>query len=414
MSRTWLRPAEPRHSLALTSLAGIVPRMPSSPARICTATWIRRKSWPKPPQTSRGTVSIVDLFCGCGGLTLGAWEAARVNNKRLKVKLAIDTCPDALAVYRANFDVSKTTAREIDIRKVFPGKLGLRPRAVELTAVRKAGKVDILMAGPPCQGHSDLNNHTRRKDPRNGLYLRVVRAVELLKPRIVLIENVGAVIHDHSNVVARSVKKLQSIGYVVSTRFVRALTLGLPQRRKRHILLAVRDADFDVADAFPTDTRQPVAISDYLADIQDESKHRTEMYCTPSRMTPRNRKRAEYLFKHDVYDLPNKQRPQCHKNGHSYISMYGRLRWNQPAQTITTGFGCMGQGRFVHPTRPRVITPHEAARIQGFPDFFDFSAAKTRRSLQNMIGNAVPPLVVSSLLTDVFGRKTLIRDERHE
>ena len=380
--------------------------MPSSPARICAATWIRRKTWPKPSQTSRGTVSIVDLFCGCGGLTLGAWEAARVNKRRLKVKLAIDTPDYALAVYRANFGVSKTTAREIDIREVFPGQLGSRPQAVERTAVRKAGKVDILVAGPPCQGHSDLNNHTRRKDPRNDLYLRAVRAAELLEPRIVLIENVGPVIHDHSNVVARSVKMLQSIGYAVATRFVRASTLGLPQRRKRHILLAVRDADYDVADAFPTDFQEPVAISDYLVDIQDESEHRTEMYYTPSRMTPRNRKRVEYLFKHDVYDLPNKQRPPCHENGHSYISMYGRLRWNQPAQTITTGFGCMGQGRFVHPTRPRVITPHEAARLQGFPDFFDFSAARTRRSLQDLIGNAVPPpigaLLVARLLVMAF------------
>ncbi len=388
--------------------------MSSSPPCICAATWIRRKTWPKPPQTSRGTVSIVDLFCGCGGLTLGAWEAARVNNRRLKVKLAIDTCGHALAVYRANFGVAKTTAREVDIREVFPGKLGSRPQAVERTAVRKAGKVDILVAGPPCQGHSDLNNHTRRKDPRNGLYLRAVRAVELLMPAIVLIENVGPVIHDHSNVVARSVKMLQSIGYAVATRFVRASTLGLPQRRKRHILLAVRGADCDVTDAFPTDFQERVAVSDYLADIQDESAHRTEMYYTPSRMTLRNRKRVEYLFEHDVYDLPNEHRPPCHVNGHSYISMYGRLHWDQPAQTITTGFGCMGQGRFVHPTRPRVITPHEAARIQGFPDFFDFSAATTRRSLQNMIGNAVPPLVVSSLLADVFGRKAAMRDKRHE
>ncbi len=376
--------------------------MPSSPASICAATWIRWKTWPTPPQTSRGTVSIVDLFCGCGGLTLGAWEAARVNNKTLKVKLAIDTCGDALAVYRANFAVSKTTAREIDIREVFPGKLGSPPQAVELTAVRKAGKVDILVAGPPCQGHSDLNNHTRRKDPRNALYLRVVRTVELLKPRIVLIENVGPVIHDHSNVVARSLKTLKSLGYSVAARIVRASTLGLPQRRKRHILLAVRDAEFDVADAFPTDCQQPVAVSDYLADIQDESEHRTEMFRTPSRMTLRNRKRVEYLFKHDVYDLPNEQRPPCHENGHSYISMYGRLKWDQPAQTITTGFGCMGQGRFVHPTRPRVITPHEAARIQGFPDFFDFSAAKTRRSLQDLIGNAVPPVMSAYVISNIM------------
>ncbi|MCH8252866.1 MAG: DNA cytosine methyltransferase [Planctomycetes bacterium] len=378
--------------------------MSSAKAFICPPTWIRRKKWPKPPPVSGGTFSIVDLFCGCGGLTLGAWEAARANNRRLKVKLAIDTCGDALAVYRANFGVSKKTAREIDIREVFPGKLGSRPQAVELTAVRKAGKVDILVAGPPCQGHSDLNNHTRRKDPRNGLYLRVTRAVELLRPGIVLIENVGAVIHDHSNVVARSVEMMQSIGYTVATRIVRASTLGLPQRRKRHILLAVRGADWNVADAFPTDDQQPVPISDYLADIEDEPEHRTEMFRTPSRMTLRNRKRVEYLFKRDAYNLPNKHRPPCHENGHSYISMYGRLHWDQPAQTITTGFGSMGQGRFVHPTRQRVITPHEAARIQGFPDFFDFSGARTRRSLQDMIGNAVPPVVAAWVLALRFPR----------
>lgn len=400
--------------LASSALADMLRSMLSARARISAATWIRRKTWPKPARTSNRTISIVDLFCGCGGLTLGAWEAARANNRRLKVKLAVDTCSDALAVYRANFGVSNTTAREIDVRKVFPGKLGSRPQAIEQKIVRQAHGVDILVAGPPCQGHSDLNNHTRRRDPRNGLYMRVIRAVELLKPGIALIENVGAVVHDHSKVVGRSVKMLQSIGYVVATRIIQISTLGLPQHRKRHILLAVRDAEFDVANAFPADTRQPVAISDYLADIQDESEGRSEMFRTPSRMTTRNRKRVEYLFNHNVYDLPNKHRPPCHQNGHSYISMYGRLRWDQPAQTITTGFGSMGQGRFIHPTRRRVITPHEAARIQGFPDFFSFTPASTRRALQNMIGNAVPPLVVSSLLTNMFGRTTPIRDKRHE
>jgi DNA (cytosine-5)-methyltransferase 1 len=74
--------------------------------------------------------------------------------------------------------------------------------------------------------------------------------------------------------------------------------------------------------------------------------------------------------------------------------MYGRLRWNMPAQTITTGFGSMGQGRYIHPSQQRTLTPHEAARLQTFPDFFDFDAVKSRGSWARMIGNAVPPLVV--------------------
>ena len=115
-------------------------------------------------------------------------------------------------------------------------------------------------------------------------------------------------------------------------------------------------------------------------------------------MTPTNVVRMEYLFKHDEYDLPNRLRPPCHQNGHSYKSMYGRLKWDQPAQTLTTGFGSMGQGRFLHPTRRRMLTPHEAARIQGFPDFFNFSLISRRTSIQQLIGNAVPPRIAIAIL----------------
>jgi DNA (cytosine-5)-methyltransferase 1 len=73
--------------------------------------------------------------------------------------------------------------------------------------------------------------------------------------------------------------------------------------------------------------------------------------------------------------------------------MYGRLKWDEPAQTVTTGFGSMGQGRYVHPSCCRTITPHEAARLQTLPDFFDFSAVETRQAWARMIGNAVPPLL---------------------
>lgn len=390
--------------LARATRADIILAMSSSIAGLCDLGWIRRKTWPKPPRKPLGTLSLVDLFCGCGGLTLGAWEAARSAERLLDVKLAVDTCKEALAVYRANFGVSDKVARLSDICDLFPGALGSPARACERSVRARVGNVDVLVAGPPCQGHSDLNNYTRRKDPRNGLYLRVVRAVELLLPEIVLIENVGPVVHDRSHVVKRSTAALESFGYVVAACFVRTLSLGLPQRRKRHILLAVRDADFDVADVFPPDSTCSVPVSEFLADLQDEPDRHSEMFRTPSRMTPRNRKRVDYLFRHDIYDLPNRRRPPCHRNGHSYISMYGRLRWDRPAQTITTGFGSMGQGRFVHPTRQRVITPHEAARIQGFPDFFDFSAATTRRSLQDLIGNAVPPPIGALLVTRLLER----------
>lgn len=91
------------------------------------------------------------------------------------------------------------------------------------------------------------------------------------------------------------------------------------------------------------------------------------------------------------YDLPDYLRPDCHRlKQHSYKSVYGRLRWDQPAQTITTGFTSMGQGRYVHPARARTITPHEAARLQGFPDYFRFGEGP-RSVWCKLIGNAVPP-----------------------
>ena len=113
----------------------------------------------------------------------------------------------------------------------------------------------------------------------------------------------------------------------------------------------------------------------------------------PSRLSLANAGRAEYLLRTGKFDLPNPRRPTCHRDNpsHRYTAMYGRLRWNEPAHTITTGFGSPGQGRYLHPDEPRTLTPHEAARVQFFPDWFGFSAATTRTTLAHCIGNAVPP-----------------------
>jgi DNA (cytosine-5)-methyltransferase 1 len=89
--------------------------------------------------------------------------------------------------------------------------------------------------------------------------------------------------------------------------------------------------------------------------------------------------------------------------------MYGRLYWDIPAQTITTGFTSMGQGRYVHPSHPRTITPHEAARLQGFPDFFDFTVeGKAQRTAwSKLIGNAVPPQLSTAVLQPIIRAMTL-------
>ena len=118
------------------------------------------------------------------------------------------------------------------------------------------------------------------------------------------------------------------------------------------------------------------------------------VFDTPATHSPENARRIRFLFDRGLYDLPNAERPACHRlKSHSYNSVYGRMRWDEPAPTITTGFGSTGQGRFVHPLVPRTLTPHEAARLQTYPDFFDFGEPG-RTQLQKMIGNSVPPLAM--------------------
>ena len=103
---------------------------------------------------------------------------------------------------------------------------------------------------------------------------------------------------------------------------------------------------------------------------------------------------CSHLFETDAYDMPNDKRPLSHRDGHSYPSVYWRLRWDEPAGTITTGFLTPGRGRFIHPALPRTLTPHEAARLQGFPDSFDFRLKDGDRPkktwLATIIGGAVP------------------------
>jgi DNA (cytosine-5)-methyltransferase 1 len=178
------------------------------------------------------------------------------------------------------------------------------------------------------------------------------------------------------------------MGYLVSSGVLDATRIGVPQMRRRHILIASRRVALDqraLEDAHRCRERD---VGWAIGDLLDVPGHGT--FDTPARHHPRNVARIDYLFDHDLYDLPDERRPDCHRlKAHAYKAVYGRMRWDQPAPTITRGFGCTGQGRFVHPLRRGTLTPHEAARVQFFPDFFRFGSLG-RRALQEVIGNAVP------------------------
>lgn len=344
---------------------------------------------------------IVDLFAGCGGITLGLAQACHAADRALQIALAVDFEPLATTVYQQNFPFAERVETAA-VEAFFDGELGDAPTFVEQRIAASVAAVDVLVGGPPCQGHSNLNNHTRRVDEKNALYLRMVRAAEILRPRLVLIENVPSVLRDrHSGVgvVDRAVEHLERFGYQTEHRVVALARLGVAQTRQRHLMLATAPGEpppgrlFDAIEASATSHDLRWAIGD-LVDTTSDS-----MLDREPQATAQNVRRMQYLLDNGIYDLPNALRPACQQGTHSYKSMYGRLRWDQPAQTITSGFGSIGQGRYMHPERTRALTPHEAARIQGFPDYFDFSACPTRTALATMIGNAVPPQLGAAILT---------------
>jgi DNA (cytosine-5)-methyltransferase 1 len=189
---------------------------------------------------------------------------------------------------------------------------------------------------------------------------------------------------------------LESLDYEVTQQRVDLHRLGVPQARVRHVLVATRGEQF--AWNLPELGGRTIqwATEDLLGAENDT------LFGSASNPNPVNRQRIDWLFRNGAHDLPNDMRPHCHQNGHSYVSMYGRLWWDAPAQTLTSGFGSMGQGRYVHPLRPRTLTPHEAARLQFLPDFVRFDGIEKRSVLADMIGNVAPPRLTISLVQALF------------
>lgn len=360
-------------------------------------------------EASEDPLTVVDLFAGCGGLSLGAAQAAHSLGRGVDFRLAVELDQSASDVYKANFPGANDVRVE-DITTLFSTELDQPLTADEQSLRLSVGKLDVLVGGPPCQGHSNLNNHTRRDDPKNALYATMARAARIFTPDVIVVENVPAVLNDKykgMNAVSVVRERLVALDYEVDDRIISLHELGVPQKRKRHILLATRSgirAPREILASLLATSTKNADLKWAIGDLVETTNNRLfDRAPTPS---PDNVKRMQYLLAENKYDLPNYLRPKCHQGKHSYKSMYGRLEWSKPTQTITSGFGSIGQGRYMHPDLPRALTPHEAARIQGFPDYFDFDSATTRGALATMIGNAVPPQLTRQLLLQILRPKS--------
>ena len=205
---------------------------------------------------------------------------------------------------------------------------------------------------------------------------------------------------DKKQVAQRTWAKLKEMGYKVDSGVINAHEIGVAQNRKRSITIASLEVEVNIEDYRIESNLNTRDISWAIGDL---TKIKPETILdTPPTLSPENKVRIDYLFDNNLFDLPDSERPDCHRlKKHTYKSVYGRLNWELPSPTLTTGFGVPGRGRYIHPGSRRAITLHEGARIQYFPDFFQFPL-KSRTLVQKVIGNAIPSRLGYTLALHLF------------
>ena len=316
----------------------------------------------------------VDLFAGCGGLSYGVQQAAYATGFNPVSEFAADIDAHALEIYRQNINVKSCEVMDLADGQVSFG-----------------GGAQLLIGGPPCQGHSNLNNHTRRLDERDELYLEMPRFAVAHDIPLVAIENVPAIVSSYKSIIDRARSIFDEHKYRVDEVILDASKLGVAQTRKRHFMFASRIKLPDIRAIVAELATEPRPLEWAIGDLRELG---TSSMDQGADLSETNRHRIREMFENDWYQMPDHLRPPSHRNGHSYSAVYGRMWWDKPASTITTRFVTPGCGRFIHPLEQRTLTLHEGARVQGFPDDFDFlvpNQQPVRQRLTRAIGNAVPP-----------------------
>lgn len=319
-------------------------------------------------------------------------EAAADCGFGIKVQLAVDIDERALRVYERNFQpvaiYNGSVNRLVNFTLTPDLEVHVEPKLLPPLLEAAGPGIDLVIGGPPCQGHSGFNNKSRRSDPRNSLYLTAVAAAIGCNASCLVLENVPEIRRSDLEVVEGAIKMLRAAGYAVDDGVLSSNELGWPQSRKRHFLVASMQGIVPLAQIKAEYASTSVGAAEFLRDLP---KRGGDMDSVPeySKVT---RERISFFERHPgIYDLPNSERPECHKEGTTYKAVYGRMRPMDPIPTLTTGFLTPGRGRFIHPEELRTLTPGEAAYAQGFPSWFSFKLGDaSRQDLTKWIGDAVP------------------------
>lgn len=332
--------------------------------------------------------SVLDLFCGCGGLSLGFEMAG------FEVKLAIDNWEDALVTYRKNHKGTKTLNGDL---------LSLKPEDVE----KKFGihDISVIIGGPPCQGFSVAGKRII-DDDRNKLYKSFVRFVAHFQPKAFVMENVPNILSIGGGAIKDAIlKDFSALGYHVTYKVLTAADYGTPQNRRRAIFVGSREGKEFL---FPERTVEDfVTTSQALSDLPEESIEDGSEYpvAPQTEYQKQTRKNATRLYNHQitVHTAETQRIIAMVPDGGNYKCLpeemwslrkvhiaWTRMNSQKPCFTIDTG-----HFHHFHYKYNRVPTVRESARIRSFPDTFIFIGGKGNQLRQ--VGNSVPPLMARNL-----------------
>jgi DNA (cytosine-5)-methyltransferase 1 len=338
--------------------------------------WENQK--PKKQMDRTMTIGLVDAFCGAGGLSLG-FRAAGFDSL-----YAFDADASAVKTFNSSLEcvaeVSDVTGPEI------------------IACISKAVSTKqsyVVVGGPPCQGFSQ-QRRGEDDDGRNNLVLRYAEVISALprSPSAIVLENVTYLDSPRGeHVLKEYIRLIEKLGFVTFRHDLNSADFGVPQLRRRILMVSIAER-FSRRYAGPialTPSRWPT-IGESLHDLPDavsnDDRSLTNHYA--SKEGPLNKRRIMFVdMGRGRLSIPDELQLGCHRRYGGHLDVYGRLDWFSLARTITGGFDSFTRGEFAHPFYHRSITPREAARIQGFPDWFTFEGNKA--SVRRQIGNAVPP-----------------------
>ncbi len=336
------------------------------------------------PFTLNDELTAIDLFSGCGGLTAGLRAAG------FRVVAAIEKDNDAADSYAANHNEA-LLYRE-DICNISPGTM-LADLAIA------PGEIDLVAGCPPCQGFTRLTQNSAREDPRNELVRQYLRYVRKILPRACMLENVPGLTKRGKPFFIELCVGLEKAGYTVTHDVLELADYGVPQFRKRLVLLASQEGRIEIPR--PTHSKNRRTVKSVIGNLPSPPlrseviagtvEPRYEWHYARN-VAPLVRRRLEHALAHggSRTSLPPSLRLACHeRRPNGYYDVYGVMNWDAPSPTITSGCTNASKGRFGHPEEPRPVTAREAARLQSFPLNYKFKGSGLE-SVAAQIGNALP------------------------